>query len=266
MEIPMNISMAVGVECSIMVPFLRKPAIVDLMKPAIVALSACLVLTLNAEPKRPSLLDSEPDVVYLDKAVKDPIELKVVKEAPVFSGKDGKHRLGTLKANQTVKLEAITEKIYRIRGQGTKDGIAGWVAPWAFSSSDPEFVSHLKQLYDRQIQVQALIKDKQVAVGMTLDEVSESRGKPTKTNLRKTDKGQSGRWEFIDYEEQKNYVTRVDPATGAAYRQLVSVTQIEKSKTAVEFENDVVTAVEETEDHNRGGNVRIIVPPLVFGW
>jgi len=235
------------------------------MKPAIALLAACLVLPLAAETKRKSLLDSDPDVVYLATALKNPIDLKVVKEAPVFSDKEGKIRLGTLKAEQTVRLEAITDKIYRVRGQGTRDGIAGWVAPWAFSSKDPEFVAHLKKLYERQIQVQALIKEKQVAVGMTLDEVSESRGKPTKTSLRKTDKGQSGRWEYIDYDEVKNYVTRVDPATGQAYRQLVSVTQVEKSRTAVEFENDVVTAVEESEDH-QGGNVRIIIPPVVFGW
>lgn len=238
------------------------------MKTGISLLAACLMLPLAAEPKkteRKSLLDSDPDVVYLESALKKPVDLKVIKEAPVFSDKEGKIRLGTLKAEQTVRLEAITDKIYRVRGQGTRDGIAGWVAPWAFSSKDPEFVARLKQLYERQIQVQALIKDKQVAVGMTLDEVSDSRGKPTKTSLRKTDKGQSGRWEYIDYDQVKNYVTRIDPTTGAAYRQLASVTQVEKSRTAVEFENDVVTAVEESEDH-QGGNVRIIVPPLVFGW
>ena len=238
------------------------------MKTGISLIAACLMLPLAAEPKkteRKSLLDSDPDVVYLESALKKPVDLKVIKEAPVFSDKEGKIRLGTLKAEQTVRLEAITDKIYRVRGQGTRDGIAGWVAPWAFSSKDPEFVARLKQLYERQIQVQALIKDKQVAVGMTLDEVSDSRGKPTKTSLRKTDKGQSGRWEYIDYDQVKNYVTRIDPTTGAAYRQLASVTQVEKSRTAVEFENDVVTAVEESEDH-QGGNVRIIVPPLVFGW
>jgi outer membrane protein assembly factor BamE (lipoprotein component of BamABCDE complex) len=210
-------------------------------------------------------LDSDPDCVYLDRTLKKPIELKVIKEAPVFSDKEGSHRLGTLKADQTVHLEAITDKIYRVRGQGTRDGIAGWVAPWAFSSKDPDFVAHFKQLYERQIQVQALIEAKKVAVGMTPDEVSQSLGKPTKTSLRKTDKGQSGRWEFIEYDQVKNYVTRIDPTTGAAYRQLASVTQVEKSRVAVEFENDVVTAVEESEDH-QGGNVRIIVPPVIFGW
>jgi len=239
------------------------------MQPVISAIvAAMLVLPMQAQIKRAerkSLLDADPSVVYMDQALKKPVELTVIKEAPVFSDKEGKQRLGTLKADQTVRLEAITDKIYRVRGQGTRDGISGWVAPWAFSSTDPQFVANLKQLYDRQIQVQTLIANKQVAAGMTLDEVTLAIGKPTKTSLRKTATGQSGRWEFIDYEEIKNYVTEVDRATGQTYRRLVSVTQQEKGKTSVEFENDTVTAVEESEDR-RGGNVRIIVPPVIFHW
>ena len=104
-----------------------------------------------------------------------------------------------------------------------------------------------------------------MAVGMTLDEVALSRGKPTKTSVRKTEKGESGRWEYIDYEEVKNYATRVNPATGAVYRQLISVTQVEKGRTAVEFVDNVITAIEESENQ-QGGNVRIIVPPVVYGW
>ncbi len=229
---------------------------------------ACLVLPLQAQTKRPerkSLLDADPEVVYLDQALKKPLDLKVIKEAPVFSDKEGNVRLGTLKANQTVRVEAITEKNYRVRGQGIRDGIAGWVAPWAFSSTDPEFVANLKLLYDRQIQVQKLIAAKSVAVGMTLDEVALSLGKPTKTSLRKTATGQSGRWDFIEYEDIKNYATEIDRTSGQTYRRLVSVTRVEKGKTGVEFENDVVTAVEESEDR-QGGNVRIIVPPLFFRW
>jgi hypothetical protein len=239
------------------------------MKPGLFTLiAAMLVLPMQAQTKRAgrkSLLDTDPSVVYMEQALKKPVELKVIKEAPVFSDKEGKQRLGTLKADQTVRLEAITDKIYRVRGQGTREGISGWVAPWAFSSTDPEFVANLKQLYQRQIQVQALIDNKQVAAGMTLDEVALAKGKPTKTSLRKTATGQSGRWEFIEYEEIKNYVTEIDRVTGQAYRRLVSVTQEEKCKTAVEFENDTVTAVEESEDR-KGGNVRIIVPPVIFHW
>lgn len=240
------------------------------MKPWLVLISSLLlILPASAQIKRAdrkSLLDSEPDVVYLEKTIKKPIELVVLKEAPVYSDKEGQHRLGYLKADQKVRLEAITDKVYKVRGQGTKDGIAGWVGPWAFASKDPQFVENLKKLYARQIQVQKLVAEHQVAVGMTIDEVTLSRGNPTKTSSRKTGEGQSGRWEYIDYEEVKNYATVRDPRTGAIYRQLVSVTQVEKGKTAVEFENGVVTAVEESEDRRRGGDVRIIVPPVIFGW
>lgn len=228
----------------------------------------CSVLQAGAQshrPERSSLLDAEPGVVYLEQTLKVPIELQIIKEAPVFSDKEGQHRLGFIKADQKVKLEAITDKVYRVRGQGTRDGISGWVAPWAFSSKDPQFVENLKKLYARQLEVQALLAEHQVAIGMTLDEVAMSLGKPTKTSMRRTSKGQSGSWEFVDYEEVKNYANVRDPLTGQIFRQLISVTQVEKGKTAVEFENDIVTAIVESQDH-KGGDVRIIVPPLVFGW
>ena len=251
------------------IPFFANTANLPMMKLEILTMIVgCLALPLQAQSKRPerkSLLDADPAVVYLEQALSKPLDLKVIKEAPVYSDKEGSVRLGTLKANQSVRVEAITDKNYRVRGQGTRDGISGWVAPWAFSSTDPEFVSNLKLLYDRQIQVQKLIAARSVAVGMTLDEVTQSQGKPTKTSVRKTATGESGRWDFIEYEDVKNYATEIDRATGQTFRRLVSVTRVEKGKTAVEFENDVVTAVEESEDH-QGGNIRIIVPPLVFRW
>ncbi len=251
-----------------MVYFLRKPDIFSRMKLSILVLSCCLALPLAAAPKRgerKSLLEAEPGVVYLAHFVKNPVELKVIKEAPVFSDKEGRQRLGTLKSDQNVKLEAVTDKIYRVRGQGTVDGIAGWVAPWAFSSKDPQFVLHLKEFYARQIQVQALIDAKTAAVGMTMDEVTLALGKPTKTSVRKTEKGQSGLWEFVETKEVKHYITRTDPATGQVYQQLSHITQEEKSRTNVEFVDNIVSAVEQSENHRRG-DVRIIVPPVFFGW
>lgn len=239
------------------------------MKTGIVALLGILmVLPLAAQTKRQerrSLLDSDPEVIYLEHALPDPVKLSVIKEAPVYADKEGNRRLGFLKTNQLVQLEAITEKVYRVRGQSLHGGVSGWVAPWAFTSKDPDFVENLKNLYHRQMTVQAVIEAEAVAIGMTLDEVGQSRGKPTKSTVRRTVSGESGKWEFIDYEEVKHYVTRIDPVSGIAYRQLSHVTQEETAKTVVEFENDVVVAVEESEDR-QGGNVRVIVPPLVFRW
>ena len=122
----------------------------------------------------------------------------------------------------------------------------------------------LKKIFERQLSVNEIIKAKGLAIGMTTKEVELSRGKPTKTTVRKTATGQSGRWEFIDYEDVKNYTTEID-SQGNAYRRLASITRVEKGKTAVEFTDDVVTAVEESED-NQGGNVKLIVPPLIFRW
>ena len=214
---------------------------------------------------RKSLLDSDPEVVYLNEIVDPPIKLNVIKEAPVFSDKGGSIRVGFLKANQTVTLEGMTAKVYKVRGEGTHNGVSGWVAPWAFSHPQEDFVAKLKQLYERQIAVNEIIAKQGIAIGMTPSEVGKSRGKPTKTSIRRTAEGEQGSWEFIDYEDVKNYVTRIDPATGQVFRQLASITREEKGKTVVEFKDGLVTALEESE--NRGqGEVRIIVPPLVFRW
>lgn len=238
------------------------------MKPATIVtfgVSIALTLASQSEEERKSLLNNDPDVVYLENVVEEPIKLKVIKEAPVYSDKDGNHRLGFLRADQVVELEAMTEKAYRVRGKGKKYGIAGWVPPWAFSHPEEDFVAKLKKLYERQIVVNEVIEAGGVAIGMTLDEVAQSRGKPTKTSIRKTAKGDAGSWEYIDYDEIKHYVTRVDPNSGQAYRQLSHVTQEETGKTVVEFKDGLVTALEESEN-NGPGNVRIVVPPLILSW
>ena len=172
-----------------------------------------------------------------------------------------------------------------IEGRVKKAGVRDWIrfrtpvrhVEWDAKSKKFNVSSHdlindnysderLKEYYTRQIDVQKLIAAKQVAVGMTLEEVGKSLGKPTKTTVRKTEKGQSGRWEFIEYDEVKHYITRIDPVSGIAYRQFSHMTQTEKNRTAVEFEDGIVSAVEESEDNQGGGNVRIVVPPLIFGW
>lgn len=227
-----------------------------------------LILPLTAQVKRgerKSLLDNDPRVVYLTEMPDKQIELMIIKDAPVFSDVDGKNKLGTIVANQKVKIEAITDKAYKVRGRGTRDGIAGWVGPWAFASKDPQFVENLKKFYTRQLEVNKIIAENGVAMGMTTDEVALSLGQPTKSSLRQTPEGQSGKWEFIDYEEQKNYSLVRDPVTGNMFRQLVSVTQIEKSKRVVEFTNGLVSAIEDAESR-QANNIRIVVPPLVFGW
>ncbi len=237
------------------------------MKTAIsVIFSVALITATHAQIKKDkdSLLESEDGVVYLNQVFEKPIKLNVIEQAQVFSDKEGKHRLGFLKDDQVVELEGMTEKAYRVRGQGTKDGIAGWVSPKAFSHTDAEFVEKLKNVYERHLSVNEIIKNKGVAIGMTIKEVQLSRGKPTKTTVRITPTGESGSWEYINFEEIKHYITKVDQVSGQSFRQLSHVTREETGKTTVEFKDGAVSALEEMEDKGPG-NVKIIVPPVVFG-
>jgi len=227
--------------------------------------AALVVWSPRLDAQRRSLLDDDPNVVYLNQVLAKPLKVTVIKEAPVFSDYEGRHRLGTLRANQNVVIEAITDKVYRVRGQGMRDGIAGWVPPWAFRSNEPEFVELLKKLYEREMQVRKLIAEKRLAIGMTFDEVRRCKGEPNKSNVRRDGEGQSGRWEYIEYENVNHYMIRVDPVTRQEFRVLSHVTREEKGKTVVEFENGLVSAIEESAQ-DKPANVRIIVPPVVLRW
>ncbi len=237
------------------------------MKTAIsVIFSFALIMATHAQIKKDkSLLESEEGVVYLNQVFKKPVKLNVIEQAQVFSDKDGSHRLGFLKADQVVELEGMTDKAYRVRGQGTKNGIAGWVSPKAFSHTDADFIEKLKKVYERHLSVNEIIKNKGLAIGMTTSEVQLSRGKPTKTTVRVTPTGESGSWEYINYEEIKHYITKVDPVTGQSFQQLSHITREETGKTTVEFKDGSVSSLEEMADKGPG-NVKIIVPPVVIGW
>ena len=57
-----------------------------------------------------------------------------------------------------------------------------------------------------------------------------------------------------------------DPISGRSFRQFSHTTQEERGKTVIEFEGDVVTAIEQTQVDEGSGNVRVVIPPVVFAW
>lgn len=227
-------------------------------------LAFALVPDLQAQNKRKSLLNSDPEVVYLEEVFEKPLELKVVKDAPLYAHKEGGAKLGTLVSGQQATVVAITDKAYRVRGKGRNGGLAGWVGTWAFEMPDKDFEKNMKSFYERQMKVNKLIEEGQVVLGMTMREVGLVLGEPTKTSIRQTPEGQVGRWEFIEYTEVRNYANHVDPYTGRVYRTLVSVTRDEKDKTVVEFKDGHAVALEEST--NRQGNLRIILPQVICHW
>lgn len=235
------------------------------MKREILAASLVLIVISVADDRR-SRLDSDPDVVYLNEHLKKPIELRVIKEAPIFSDKEGQRPLGSITTNQKVVLQAMTDKAYRVSAKTSGNKTVGWVAPWAFASKDPEFVENLQDLYERQLEVERLIANAEVAIGMTMDEVARALGEPTKTKVKQSRDGRSGTWEFITYEDVETYNYVRNPASGQVFRQLAHVEREERGKQVIEFENEVVTTIEETEAASGSGSVKIVVPPLLWRW
>jgi len=220
---------------------------------------------LEARKAGDSLLDADPDVVYVTEFTDEDIELLVIKPGPVYAAKSGGRKLGVLKVDTKVLLLGFTGNAYKIRGTATHGGVSGWVSPKILASKDRDFVDNFKKVYHRQKQVRELIANNEVAIGMSLDEVTRSLGEPTKTRVRQTEKGKSGAWEFIQNEEQHHYTYLRDPHNGTLLRKYSHTTREERGKLVVEFEDEVVTAIEESE--NRGAaKVRIIVPPIVFAW
>ena len=152
-----------------------------------------------------SLLNSDPEVVYTEEFTDKKIELLVLKPGTVYSTRKGGRKLGVLKVDTPVTLVGLTGKAYKIRGTATHGGVSGWVSPMVLGSKDKDFVENFKKVYERQKVVRDLIARHEVAIGMSVEEVSASLGKPTKTKVRQTVKGKTGVWEFIQYEEQDHY-------------------------------------------------------------
>lgn len=237
------------------------------MKLAIyLGLNVLLAPVLHSETKR-SLLNSDPDVVYLEEALDRPLKLWVIKAAPIYSDKEGKRKLGVVIPDQEVEIQAISDRAYRVSARTGGNKTIGWVGSTAFASKkDPDANEHLAAFYERELEVQRLISENRPAIGMTMDEVEKALGTPTKTKVRQTTEGRSGMWEFVDYEEVKHYTYTRDPYSGNVFRQLSHVTREEKGRTNIEFENEIVTAIEKSESNDGEGRVRIVVPPLIFRW
>lgn len=208
----------------------------------------------------------EKGVVYVEEFAPKGIKLKVEKPGWVYSTKQGGRKRGSLKVGIEVELVSFTEKAYFVRGKRDNGiGVSGWVRPASFSSKDPKFVEKLKQVHARQLLVRALIEKKEVAIGMTPEEVSKIHTRPTKTKVKRTAKGQTTIWEFIKYETVSHFNTVRDPYTGQIFRQLTHTTNEEKSKVVIEFENGFASSIEISKN-NGPGNPTTVGAPVIFAW
>ncbi len=208
-----------------------------------------------------SNLTREEGALYLEDFLEKPLTLKVLKPAKTYSSLKGEFYLGTLRRDQEVTVLAISDRAYRVRGKAQQGDVAGWAGVSFFTKLEPEFVANLELAAKRHKLVAELIANKQVALGMTADEVSQALGKPTKRSSKVDSNGKVDTLEYITYDRvpQTRYVRGL-------YGQLVRQTyyvKVETGKVTVELKDGIVASVAESDDEGRGhGTIKIIPAPI----
>ena len=226
-----------------------------------------LTLTLLAAPifAHAGAVIREPGAVYLEDFVKQPVRLATLADTSIYYQSDLGRYLGTIRKGQVVELQAVGEKAYRIRGKAQQGQVAGWVAAASLSPLKQEFLDNLRKNAARKAEVDALIQKNEVAVNMAPEEVTKALGKPSKKTSRLDANGREEVWEFIRYERVPQEVTGYD-RTG---RLVTSITYVKvpNGKLAVTFQNNLVSALEQSEGtFDRDARVKIVTAPINVGF
>ncbi len=207
-----------------------------------------------------SKLGREKGAIYLEDILDKDIRLKVKQAAPIFYQLDGKRRLGTMVAGSEVTLLALSDRAYRVRGKATHAQVSGWMGPDYLDGLDDELKENLKKLYARQLIVEDLIDNKQVALGMTMDETKRALGEPTRTSSKLDKTGRKDTFEYITYKRVPQYTTGTDDF-GQLYTSVIYV-QVETGKVSIEFEDEMVTSIAESEGTPSSGPIKTVPAPI----
>jgi hypothetical protein len=207
-----------------------------------------------------SNLAKEKGAVYIEDLTDQQIRLKLRENATVYSDAKAQRAIGTLTAGQSVPLVAFTDKACRVRGRATHGDVVGWVGMRFFEAQDPTLFDRLRQAAERQRQVQALIDKKEVAIGMTPDEVIQSLGKPDEETSDIQKESSSESFSYITYDRipQRNLMR---DRFGRLY-QTVTYIKVETGRLTVTFENGAVSGIQTTKGRPNWNNTRVVVPPI----
>jgi hypothetical protein len=227
----------------------------------------CLSGTLSAQLfRKPSALSREKGALYLEDATDREVRLTTTAEAPVYSNLRGERRLGVIPAGRTISIVAVSSKALRVRGRAVHDNVVGWIARSAASPLDEKFIAQLRAAGERRQAVDALIGKKEIAMGMTPEEVAAALGPPSERNSRVDAQGRRDSFEYITYRTVSTQVVQYDPY-GRPYYALIPQ-KIETGRRSVDFVNGVVASYTESERLRHRGSGRFVPPPIILegGW
>lgn len=243
--------------------FLLAPVLLAILSPAEGQLRRPGIVTVEREDRETSELVREEGAIYLEGMVEEEVLVRVATPAPAYVNLKGERWLGNLLPDQNAVLLAVSDKAYRVRARAKQGQVAGWVSKAAVTGLPEGFEENLRQYHERYVIVAELIKNKQIALGMTVAEVTASIGPPDKRQSKVNEAGRTDLLEFISYQRVPQTVMTVD-----AFGQAVPVTrylEVESGRITVEFANDVVTSISESEGLDfSNARLDVTVPPVVF--
>ena len=221
------------------------------------------IVTVDREDRTKSELVKEDGAIYLEGMVDGEMSIRITAAAPVYVNLKGERWMGNLLPEQNGVLLAVSDKAYRVRAKAKQGQVAGWISKAAVKGIPEGFEENLRLYHERYLIVSELIENKQIALGMTVAEVTAALGPPDKRQSTLTNEGRSDSLEFISYQRVPQTVMSVD-----AFGQPVPVTrylEVESGRISVAFSNDVVTSISESEGLNfSNARLDVTVPPLVF--
>jgi hypothetical protein len=207
----------------------------------------------------------EEGAIYLEDLLVRPARLATISDAPIFYHSDLARYLGTLKKGQIVELQAVSDKAYRVRGMAQQGQVAGWVDPKFLNPLKKDFLDNLKQNAARLEQVRALIAKGEVALNMTVEEVQQALGKPTKKSSHVDASGRADTWEFIRYERVPQETVGRD-FNGNLVSNIIYI-KVPVGKLSVTFANNLVTSLEQTEGSlEKGATAKIVPAPFTVTY
>ena len=209
-------------------------------------------------------LAREPGAIYLSDFTTQRTKLTVKGTPPIYKSTRLESALGILKKGTEVELVAMTEKLYRVRGAANHGTVVGWVKPSQLSSLDKDFIANMKKLYERQITVEKLIENNEIALGMTVDEITESLGRPSRKSSKLDRGGRKDIYEYLTYKRIPQYRYVRHPTTGNLYQETYYI-KVEDGKLSVTFNNKIAESIEESEgDPGPNPDVKIVPAPIII--
>ena len=229
----------------------------------------------------------EPGVIYLsDFDLEDP-RFPLTEAAPCYFNSDMKRYAGTLRFPQRVELDAVSPAgMFRVRGNARQGGVAAWIEPRYLDGVPADLVANLRAADQRRREVEELIARNEVAIGMTLDEVARSLGKPQKRSSTTNRAGSTQTFEYVRYKliPQTVYTPayaesvlgiRPDPRrrletvvvrAGYGLNASTVYVKVPVGTINVGFVDGIVESIEESEGTLVGANASIVVPPINVTW